>query len=108
MEISQIVAIAGAHITCPHCHAAIGVLRSTLYQGWTFGLDAVRFESGQEPTDGQATCRVCGSSYAEIDLHSTPDGTVRTTLLHTARGWLPKPPPNAPAPARKPIRRVIR
>lgn len=98
------LAIEGTQILCPECKARIGVLRKTLYQGWTFGLDAIRFEHGQEPKNGQAQCRQCRASYAEWDLHLKDGKRTRTMLVHTDRGWLPKPPPNAPAPPRTPIK----
>lgn len=98
------IAMEGAVITCPECNARIGTLIRTLYQGFTFGLDAIRFERGQEPLNGAATCRVCWASYAEQDV-LIRDGKQRATMLvHTDHGWLPKPPPNIPAPPRPPIK----
>ncbi|MGH6738125.1 MAG: hypothetical protein ACREDY_03655 [Bradyrhizobium sp.] len=101
---SDTIAMEGAVVTCPHCHARIGVLRKTLYQGLTFGLDAIRFERGQEPLNDQAACRVCRASYAEIDTHVVDGRSKQTMLVHTDHGWLPRAPPNAPEPPRPPLK----
>lgn len=94
----------GAHITCPQCHKRIGTLTRTLYQGHTFGLDAIRFVAGQYPAGGAAACRKCGASYAEQDVTVSPKGGRSSKMLvHTEYGWLPHPPPNVPPPPRKPI-----
>lgn len=104
MKHATAIAIEGAVLICPECKARIGVLRNSLYQGWTFGLDAISFVEGQQPANNQAQCRCCGASYAEWDRRFKNGKEVRTMLVHTDRGWLPKPPPNAPAPPRAPLK----
>ena len=105
MRHASLIALPGTIITCPGCQARIGTLRKALYQQWTFGLDAIRFERGQERTDC-AQCRVCGASYAEVDVQrNVQSGKVtRTMLIHTDYGWLPRPPPGGAEPPRPPMR----
>jgi hypothetical protein len=99
MKHAEAIALAGAEITCPNCNTLIGVLRKPLYQGWHFGLDAIRFAKGQVPKKNQAVCRTCGASYAEMDYHATAKGTRSTMLVHTRFGWLPRRPPDVAAPS---------
>jgi hypothetical protein len=94
MKHATVIALAGAVLTCPQCHARIGVLRLPLYQEHTFGLDAIRFETGQEPANNQAACRKCGATYAEKDELLSSGGEI-TMLIHTDQGWLPRLPPTA-------------
>lgn len=100
VDRAEPIAIEGAHITCPECGAAIGTLRKTIRQNFTFGLDAIRFEPHQGPINGQAICNVCHASWAEMDI--TLSGS--QMLVHTCFGWLPRPPPNVKPPERPPIR----
>lgn len=101
---AHVIALEGAHVVCPNCKATIGSLRKTLYQGWTVGLDAFEFVKGQEPVNDQAACRNCGASYCEHDIRIRQGRKRAETLIHTSYGWFPRPPPNAPASPRKPIK----
>lgn len=100
MERADLIALPGAVLTCPQCHARVGSLTMPLYQLHTFPANAIKFEPGQEPAHGQAGCRRCGASYAEVNY--TKSG--QTMVIHTEFGWLPKAPGDAPAPKRAPIR----
>jgi hypothetical protein len=95
------VAGPGAVITCPQCHATIGRLRKSLYQHWTFGLDAIEFAPGKGPARNrhtgapEAACQTCGTAYSQ-QQRSAVHGT--RLLVHTPFGWLGGEPPQKPAP----------
>lgn len=102
LEKAELIALPGASIVCPRCHATVGTLIKALYQHYSFGLDAIRFETGMAPKADhlEATCRSCGCAYSTCDVHLAPaDGhpferrQVITMFIHTDRGWLPKNPP---------------
>ena len=103
IERATLLAVEGCVLTCPGCSDTIGILRKSLYQNHTFGLDAIAFRGHQAPLNQQAHCRLCGTSYAELDISRHG----RTMLIHTSHGWLPRPPPNVEAPPRAPIRSAI-
>jgi hypothetical protein len=88
IQHSDLIAGAGTVMTCPQCHAKIGTLRKPLYQGWTFGLDIVKFFAGMQPEKDHpsANCRKCGAAYSEMLKSLTG---VRKTWIHTEHGWLP-------------------
>ena len=104
MKQFKTIAIEGAMVTCPTCHTEIGPLRKTLYEGFQPGLDLINFKAGQEPHEGAAACRKCGSTYLEGDVHVVNNRRVIDILLHTAFGWLPRNPANVAPPQRVVIR----
>jgi hypothetical protein len=100
----ELIAGTGTILTCPKCHAHIGRLQRPLYQGWTFGLDAIRFDEGQAPDRNKpkAECRKCGAPYSEM---TTSLKAGQRTWIHTAHGWLP-PVPEVTAAVQGAIRRI--
>lgn len=109
LEIAALIALPGTHVTCPECHAQVATLVKAWRQGFNPGLNTLRFEPGMFPKHGSAHCPKCGGSYAETDTAKHPDGTTSMQmLLHTDYGWLPKPPPDAPPPKKRPVIRLPR
>lgn len=82
---AETIAIAGTVLTCPKCRARIGTLTKTLYQNFSFGLDAIRFETGHRPRKDQAKCGVCEADYSQVEHNK--DG--QRMFVHTEYGWLP-------------------
>ena len=85
------VAGPGTRVTCPKCGETIGYLRQSLYQGWTFGLDAIRFAHGKGPyrepgTEAlKAQCQLCETPYSDTVTTLKHGSRLR---VHTEHGWL--------------------
>lgn len=97
---AELVALPGTTLICPNCGETVGVLTKPLYQGYSFGLDAIRFAPRMAPDRDkpEAACRACSTAYAIHDVHLVGEGFERkqtvTLLIHTDRGWLPRRPPD--------------
>ncbi len=97
---SEIIAGEGAIVSCPHCHARVGILRKPLYQGWLFGLDAIDFYLGMAPVARlpEAVCRKCSTPYAETITERRTGRQKMLIHFEEPVGWKPHDPPPRHSP----------